>query len=216
MGEMIKMVVVLTVLSIVSGGGLSWLKDFTEPKIENQVMNLVKGPAIRNMLSDAENDPVEDRFKIMDGEVERNVFVGVFGGNADTVVMEASASGYGDKVGLVVAINTLLNEIKRLQVLPQFTSLRLPPRAELTVLIQGFGAVGTHVAWLLTAEEPAYAPRVVGISDESGYLYDEAGLPISDLLKIQQEQESPVETQPLRGRGSGQDYFQHLRQVEGR
>lgn len=105
MGEMIKMVVVLTVLSIISGGGLSWLKDFTEPKIENQVMNLVKGPAIRQMLSDAENDPVEDRFKIMDGDVERNVFVGVFGGQADTVVMEANAAGFADKVGLVVAIN---------------------------------------------------------------------------------------------------------------
>ena len=106
MGEMIKMIVVLTVLSVVSGGSLSWLKDFTEPKIENQVMNLVKGPAIRNMLSEAENDPVEDRFKIQDGDAERNVFVGVFGGNADTVVMESEASGFADKVGLVVAINT--------------------------------------------------------------------------------------------------------------
>ena len=105
MGEMIKMVVVLTVLSIVSGGSLSWLKDFTEPKIENQVMNLVKGPAIRQILNEADNDPVEDRFKIQDGEEERNVFVGVFGGTADTVVVEASASGYGDKVGMVVAIN---------------------------------------------------------------------------------------------------------------
>ena len=105
MGEMIKMVVVLTVLSIVSGGSLAGLKDFTEPKIENQVMNLVKGPAIRQILEAADNDPVEDRFKIMDGDVERNVFVGVFGGTADTVVMEASASGYGDKIGMVVAIN---------------------------------------------------------------------------------------------------------------
>jgi electron transport complex protein RnfG len=48
---------------------------------------------------------VEDRFKITDGDQERNVFVGVFGGTADTVVVEASANGYGDKVGLVVAIN---------------------------------------------------------------------------------------------------------------
>lgn len=105
MGEMIKMVVVLTVLSIISGGGLSWLKDFTEPKIENQVMNLVKGPAIRAMLKGAENDPVEDRFKIKDGEEERTVFVGVFGGNADTVVLESEAAGFADKVGMVVAIN---------------------------------------------------------------------------------------------------------------
>ena len=105
MGEMIKMVVVLTVLSIVSGGGLAWLKDFTEPKIENQVMNLVKGPAIRQILKEADNDPVEDRFKIQDGETERNFFVGVFGGTADTVVVESSANGFADKVGLVVAIN---------------------------------------------------------------------------------------------------------------
>jgi electron transport complex protein RnfG len=91
MGEMIKMVVVLTILSVVSGGGLKGLKEFTEPKIENKVMNLVKGPAIRGILEAADNDPVEDRFKITDGDQERNIFVGVFGGTADTVVVEASA-----------------------------------------------------------------------------------------------------------------------------
>jgi electron transport complex protein RnfG len=105
MGEMIKMVVVLTVLSVISGGGLSWLKDFTAPKIENQVMNLVKGPAIRQMLKEADNDPVEDRFKIKDGEEERNIFVGVFDGKPDTVVIESTANGFADKVGMVVAID---------------------------------------------------------------------------------------------------------------
>jgi len=116
MGEMIKMVVVLTVLSVVSGGSLSWLKDFTEPKIENQVMNLVKGPAIRQILENTDNDPVEDRFKIKDGEEERNVFVGVFDGTPDTVVLEASANGYGDKVGMVVAINMAEETIRGIAV----------------------------------------------------------------------------------------------------
>jgi electron transport complex protein RnfG len=46
MGEMIKMVVVLTILSVISGGGLG-LEEWAKPKIENNVMNLVKGPAIR-------------------------------------------------------------------------------------------------------------------------------------------------------------------------
>ncbi|GAB6906805.1 Electron transport complex, RnfABCDGE type, G subunit [Desulfosarcina cetonica] len=105
MGEMIKMVVVLTVLSVVSGGGLSWLKDFTGPKIENQEMNLVKGPAIRAILKDSEKDPVENRFKIQDGETERNIFVGVFNGKPDTVILESVANGFADKVGMVVAIN---------------------------------------------------------------------------------------------------------------
>lgn len=105
MGEMIKMVVVLTVLSIISGGSLSWLKGFTEPLIENQVMSLVKGPAIRQILAKADNDPVEDRFRIADGDVERDIFVGIFDGTADTVVIESSAMGYGDLIGVVVAIN---------------------------------------------------------------------------------------------------------------
>ena len=106
MGEMIKMVVVLTVLSVISGGGLKGLEEWAKPQIENNVMNLVKGPALRAMLKGAENDPVADRFKIKDGDVERNVFVGVFNGQANTVVLESEVSGFADKVGLVVAINT--------------------------------------------------------------------------------------------------------------
>ncbi|MGA6926057.1 MAG: RnfABCDGE type electron transport complex subunit G [Desulfosarcina sp.] len=105
MGEMIKMVVVLTILSVISGGGLKGLEEWAKPKIENNVMDLVKGPAIRQILEAADNDPVKDRFKISDGDKERNIFVGVFDGKADTVVVESSASGYGDQVGMVVAIN---------------------------------------------------------------------------------------------------------------
>ncbi len=106
MGEMIKMVVVLTALSVISGGGLKGIEEWAAPKIEDNVMRLVKGPAIKEMLKDAENDPVSDRFKLKDGEQERTVFVGVFDGKANTVVLESSANGYGGKIGLVVAINT--------------------------------------------------------------------------------------------------------------
>ena len=105
MREMVKMVVVLTVLSVISGGGLKWLEEFAKPLIENQEMELVKGPAIRQILKEADNDPVNDRFKVKDGESERNVFVGVFGGKANTVALETQVNGFADKVGLVVAIN---------------------------------------------------------------------------------------------------------------
>jgi glutamate dehydrogenase (NAD(P)+) len=90
--------------------------------------------------------------------------------------------------GVVVAIETLLEEIGRLKSLPQFANLTPPARSDLTVLIQGFGAVGTHAARLLTEADPANQPRIVGISDETGYLYDPAGLPIADLLSIQGDQ----------------------------
>ncbi len=85
--------------------------------------------------------------------------------------------------GVVVAIHTLLGEIERLAVLPQFAGVAPPKRAEMSVLIQGFGAVGTHVAQFLQEDDPA--PRIVGISDATGYLYNKNGLPIDDLLALQ-------------------------------
>ena len=92
--------------------------------------------------------------------------------------------------GVVIAIHTLLGEIERLKALPQFAQLRVPSRAELTVLIQGFGAVGAPVAQMLALPgngEAAKAPRVVGISDETGYLFNEAGLPIAELLRLREQ-----------------------------
>jgi glutamate dehydrogenase (NAD(P)+) len=85
--------------------------------------------------------------------------------------------------GVFVAINTLLVEIERLKTLPQFADLRPPGEEGLSVLIQGFGAVGAHAAKLL--DEADYPARIVGVSDVSGYLYDEAGLPVSELVEIQ-------------------------------
>lgn len=89
--------------------------------------------------------------------------------------------------GVVIGIESLLGEIERLQGLPQFAGLRAPAPEELTVLVQGFGAVGAHVARLLSEgkEDP---PRIVGISDASGYLFDACGLPVRELLATQQAQ----------------------------
>lgn len=105
MREMINMVLVLTVLSAFSGGLLAAVRNGTKDRIENQVLQLVKGPAIMSILDGASNDPVTDRFKIQDGDTERTVFVGVFDGTPNTVALEAFGKGYGGDVGLMVAIN---------------------------------------------------------------------------------------------------------------
>ena len=93
----------------------------------------------------------------------------------------------GAAQGVVVAIRTMLQEIERLKVLPQFADLELPLGRDLTVLIQGFGAVGTHVARLLVDVEEAERPSVTGVSDISGYVYDADGLPVPELLDLQAE-----------------------------
>ena len=83
--------------------------------------------------------------------------------------------------GLVIALERLLEVIPRLTVLPQFGQLKVPAAEDLTVIIQGFGAVGAHAARQLVERFPS--AKVVGISDLDGYLYDSSGLPLEKLLR---------------------------------
>jgi glutamate dehydrogenase (NAD(P)+) len=90
--------------------------------------------------------------------------------------------------GLVVALKTLLEELPRLRSLPQFANLQAPSPDQITVLIQGFGAVGANAARLLIERMPYI--RVIGVSDTSGYLYDEWGLPVDRLFALWKEHRS--------------------------
>jgi electron transport complex protein RnfG len=111
MNEMVKMVVVLTLLSSVSGGLLAAVKNGTSERIEVQELQFVKGPAIASIMEGAGNDPLTDRFKITHNETEHSFFIGVFDGNANTVAFEASGKGYGGDVGLMVGVNVETDEL---------------------------------------------------------------------------------------------------------
>lgn len=84
--------------------------------------------------------------------------------------------------GTIIALEALLEELPRLQVLPQFTTIQIPQPNELTVLIQGFGAVGAHAARILQNRLPG--ANVIGVSDLLGYLYNETGLPVEELFAL--------------------------------
>jgi electron transport complex protein RnfG len=105
MREMIQMVVVLTILSCISGGLLASIKDGTKEQIEYQQLVFVKGPAIRAILEGSSNDPITDRFKLKDGEIERSFFAGAFDGKANTVTFETFGKGFGGDIGVMVGVN---------------------------------------------------------------------------------------------------------------
>ena len=105
MREMIKMIVVLTVLSSFSGGLLASIRNGTAARIENQQLAFVKGPAIKQILADAANDPIADRFKLTDGDVERSFFVGVFDGQPKAVAFESFGKGFGGELGVMVGVD---------------------------------------------------------------------------------------------------------------
>ncbi len=98
--------------------------------------------------------------------------------------------------GVVVAFQTLHREAERLRVLPQFRHLAIPPWEQTTLIVQGFGAVGANVARLMLEQQQhtGGAPRVIGISDASGYLYCATGLDIARLLALREQ--NPLVAKP--------------------
>jgi electron transport complex protein RnfG len=156
MGEMIKMVVVLTILSSLSGGVLAYVKESTQEKIEMQVLQLVKGPAIKAIFKDASNDPVTDRFSIEDEGTKHDVFVAKIDGK-DMIAFETYGKGYGGDVGLVVGIDTSEDKIYGVGVTTHSETAGLGSKAK---------------------EDPKFAAQFAGV-DAKGPI--EVGNPISAL-----------------------------------
>lgn len=105
MREMINMVVVLTLLSAFSGGLLAAVRTGTKDRIEQQVLKFQKAPAIKQILSDVSNDPLQDRFKLIDKKQELTFFVGKHDGKPDSVTFETSGKGFGGDIGVMVGVN---------------------------------------------------------------------------------------------------------------
>ena len=57
----IRMIVVLASICGLSGFALSYLKISTAPRIEEQVLTYVQGPAILKVFADIDNSPIAER-----------------------------------------------------------------------------------------------------------------------------------------------------------
>ncbi len=112
MREMISMVVVLTVLTAVSGGLLAAVKSGTELRIEEQVLKFQKAPAIELIFTDATNDPLAERFNIDTEDTKLQVFPAKLSDGVTAIAFETKGKGgYGGDVGLMVGINTDTDQI---------------------------------------------------------------------------------------------------------
>ena len=78
MREMIKLFLAVFLFSSIAGGVLAAVRNGTKDRIEYQQLKFVKGPTIQEILEGCTNDPLVDRFKIPDGDKERDFFVGEF------------------------------------------------------------------------------------------------------------------------------------------
>lgn len=106
MKEMIKMVLVLSLICGLSGLTLATVRQATSARIEEQVLTYVQGPAIEQIFTDYDNNPVKDRktFETSDGPI--TVFPAMKNGKLTGVAFETFGKGYGGDIGVMVGFVT--------------------------------------------------------------------------------------------------------------
>lgn len=109
--EMLRMIIVLSLLCGLSGFGLASLKDFTEPIIEEQVLSYVQAPALMTALPAHDNDPVKDRKAFEVDGTTVVVFPAMQGGKLVGVALETFAGGYGGPIGIITAFDVTADTI---------------------------------------------------------------------------------------------------------
>jgi electron transport complex protein RnfG len=129
MKEMIKMVVVLTLLSSLSGGLLAYVKDRNQGTIESQVVKFVKGPPwpdFRGRLQRSHQRSLRHR---RGGQPKRDFFVAKYRRQVKAVAFEATGKGgYGGDVGLLVAVDVASDQIFGVGVTTHSETAGLGPR----------------------------------------------------------------------------------------
>jgi len=112
MQEMIRMVVVLTILSSVSGGLLASIRNGTLEQKELQQYIFDKAPAINQVLEGKTNDPGKDNFKLTHEDTDFVFYIGKFEDGSKTVVFESKGAGFSGDVGLMVGVDIETDKIK--------------------------------------------------------------------------------------------------------
>ena len=147
---MLRMVVVLSALCGLSGFALSYLKMVTAPRIEEQVLTYVQGPALARVFAHARNSPIADRrrFALDHGSV--TVFPALRDGRLVGVALEERGKGYGGDIGVMVGFNVTDDSLAGIGV----TTLKETPGLGMRVTEQAFAGQfsGVRAPVALTAQ----------------------------------------------------------------
>ena len=112
MNEILKMVIVTTVICIFSATLLGGLKVGLEDRIIKQEDLFVRGPTIHELLKNCPNDPLEDKIILKVDDKEISVYPWIENGIVRRVALEwAGSGGYGGDVVVMTAVDLESNRI---------------------------------------------------------------------------------------------------------
>ncbi len=106
MFAIMRIIVVLGAICGLSGFALSYLKISTAPRIEEQLLTYVQGPAILKVLVGIDNSPITERRRLSlpNGKTVM-VFPGLKNGKLVSVALEGSGKGFGGDINVMVGMD---------------------------------------------------------------------------------------------------------------
>ncbi len=105
MKDTVKMFTGLSGVSLVCGILLAAAHDLTESRIEEQELRYVKGPAVKEVLAEAENDPIADRRVIYISGKKMVLFPGKKDGNIACIALGTRGQGYAGAVDIIAGFD---------------------------------------------------------------------------------------------------------------
>ncbi len=108
--DIIRMIVVLTLIGVASGLSLSLTHRVTKERIEVQIIKFVQEPAVKEVLTGYDNDPILDRKTIVVGTDERGnaieliIFPAKKQGETFAVALEGKGKGFQGLIGVMVGV----------------------------------------------------------------------------------------------------------------
>ncbi len=120
MREILKMIVVLAVITGVSGLLLAGVNEGTREQRKKQILQFVKGPAVEAVLQGCTNNPLDDVKEVpltpeeTGGEIDVSpvdIFPGYKDGKLWAVALEDAGTGFGGDIGVIVGIDVETGEL---------------------------------------------------------------------------------------------------------
>ena len=112
MKEIMKMVVITTIICAFSAAWLGALKTGLKERINRQEDYFIRGPAVKDLFSGCPNDPFSDLIRIEQEKDNIRIYPWVDEGEVMRVILERTGSGgYGGDVIVMTAVDLQSDQI---------------------------------------------------------------------------------------------------------
>lgn len=117
MKDIIRMILILTMICTGVAFVLSGIKHVFAERIEYQVLTYVQGPKVKKVLKGSDNDLVTDRRKISVNGKELLLFVGKKGGKPWAIAYETVGKGFGGDITVMVGYDLNHDKLAGIQII---------------------------------------------------------------------------------------------------